>query len=454
MSDLATPLLCRRPELVARPFGENGSYLVRDRLKGESFQLGPEEHFLLAWLDGTRTAADLCAAFGERFGKSLTPDELQEFLDLARERGFLQPDGSGAQVPLRGNVFPDDSGQADPIPRGGPGSHQWSAWIKRLAVRLLSAAAAVLQSLANRLSAAAGKLQWVRLAHLEFVPRPDDIFIVTYPRSGTTWMQMILYQLTTDGSMDIPHIYEYCPWFERSSRSGLGFEARPSPRLFKSHLPYRKIPKGPCKYVYVARDGKDVAVSYYHLYCNYNGFEGTFPEFFDRFLRGKVEFGSWFQHVRGWWVHRHDPNVLFLRYEDLLDDLEGGIGKIIAFCGFEIAPERLPTILERCRFAFMKQHESQFDPVTGAAWEQGAQGRAFLRTGRAGDGKDQLSPEQAARFDRAFEKFLGPTGLDFSPDGSEARSRSSSGNVNRGRGSEPSPARRPALVFHPPEVDG
>jgi hypothetical protein len=421
MPDLATPVPCRRSELVSRPFGASGFYLVRDRHKGESFQLGPEEHFLLARLDGTRTAEDLCAGFAERFGEPLTPDELQEFLELARERGFLQPDGARVPVPLRTDSFPDDSGQPEPMPSGGAGSPRLAARRKRLAVRLLKAAAAVLQWLANRLSAAAGQLQWIRLARLEFIPRPDDVFIVTYPRSGTTWMQMILYQLTSDGNMDFPHIYEYCPWFERSSRSALGFEARLSPRLFKSHLTYRKIPKGPCKYIYIARDGKDVAVSYYHLYRDYSGFEGTFSEFFDRYLRGKVEFGSWFEHVRGWWRHRNDPNVLFLRYEDLLDDLEGGIRKIIAFCGFEIAPERMPTILGRCRLTFMKKHESQFDPVTGAAWEQGAHGRAFLRTGRAGDGKDQLSPEQAARFDRAFEKLLAPTGIDFSPDGSGAR---------------------------------
>jgi hypothetical protein len=424
MPDLATPVPCRRSELVSRRFAENGFYLVRDRLKGESFQLGPEEHFLLARLDGTRTAEDLRAAFAERFGELLLQEELQEFLGLARERGFLQPDGAGAPVPLRIDSFPDDLRSSHPIPVGSTGSHRWTAWMKRLAVRLLGAAGAVLQWLANLLSAAAAKLQWVRLAHLEFIPRPDDIFIVTYPRSGTTWMQMILYQLTTDGSMDFPHIYEYCPWFERSSRSALGFEARPSPRLFKSHLTYRKIPKGPCKYIYVARDGKDVAFSYYHLYRSYNGFEGMFLEFFDRFLRGKVKFGSWFEHVRGWWRHRDDPNVLFLRYEDLLDDLEGGIRKIIAFCRFEIAPEQMPTILERCRFPFMKQRESQFDPVTGAAWEQGVQGRAFLRTGRTGDGKGQLSPEQAERFDRAFEKLLGPTGINFSPEEGEAPSES------------------------------
>jgi hypothetical protein len=420
MPDLVTPLPYRRPELISRPFGGKGSYLVRDRLQGESFQLGPEEHFLLARLDGTRTAADLCAAFAERFGAPLTPEELQEFLDLARERGFLQPEGARAPLPLRANAFQDDLGPSHPIPGGDAGSPRRATGMKRPASRLLRAAAAVLQGMAKLLTAAAGKLQWVHLAHLEFVPRPDDVFVVTYPRSGTTWMQMILYQLTTDGTMDFPHIYEYCPWFESSSRSGQGFESRPSPRLFKSHLPYRKIARWPCKYIYVARNGKDVAVSYYHLYRSHNGFQGTFAEFFDSFLKGKVEYGSWFRHVQDWWLHRDDPNVLFLRYEDLLDDLEGGLRKIIAFCGFDIAPGRWPTILERCGFTFMKQHERQFDPVTGARWEQGVPGNEFLRKGRKEDWRGQLSPEQVARFDRDFEKHLGSTCIDFSPDGSKA----------------------------------
>jgi hypothetical protein len=137
--------------------------------------------------------------------------------------------------------------------------------------------------------------------------------------------------------------------------------------------------------------------------------------------------------------------VLFLRYEELLDDLEGGLRKIVAFCGFDIAPERWPTILARCSFAFMKHHESQFDPVTGALWEQGMPGKAFLRNGRTGDWKGQLSPEQARRFDSAFEKHLGSAGIDSSADLSPVRAC---------RGSEPSEARRPSLVFHLPEIDG
>jgi peroxiredoxin len=253
----------------------------------------------------------------------------------------------------------------------------------------------------------------VRSALGAFVPRPDDVFIVTYPRSGTTWVQMILYQLTTDGKMDFPHITTVCPWFERTLKDGTAYDALPAPRVFKSHLSYRKIPKGPCKYIYVARDGKDVAVSYFHFYTTHMGFKGSFDEFFERFLKGEVQYGSWFRHVHRWWERRDDPNVLFLYYEELAADLPACLRRIAAFCGLEIAPERWPGILERCSFAFMKQHQSQFDPLQAMLYEQGFQPHAFLRQGQAGAWRAQLSPRQARRFDRTFTKRLGDTGLDF-----------------------------------------
>jgi peroxiredoxin len=247
----------------------------------------------------------------------------------------------------------------------------------------------------------------------KFVPRADDIFIVTYPRSGTTWMQMILNQLTTEGKMDFPHITTVSPWFERSLKDGKAYDALPSPRVFKSHLPYRKIPKGPCKYLYVARDGKDVAASYYHFQKTHMGYKGTFDKFFKRFLKGEDQYGSWFRHVRGWWEHRHDPNVLFLFYEELTADLPGSLQKISDFCGLEIAPERWDNILERCSFAFMKQHENQLDPMTAMLYEQGFQPHSHLRKGQTGSGSEQLSLRQLQRFDKTFTQRLGDTGLDF-----------------------------------------
>jgi Sulfotransferase domain len=217
--------------------------------------------------------------------------------------------------------------------------------------------------------------------------------------------------LTTEGSMDFPHIAEFCPWFEKSLRSARGFELRPSPRIFKSHLPYPQIPKGPGKYIYVARDGKDVAVSNYHLHRTYLSYEGTFAEFFNRFLRGKIGYGSWFQHVAGWWAHRHDPNVLFLTYEELTRDLAACLRRIIAFCGLKVSLERFPVILQRCHFDFMKKHESQFDPAIETFWELGVRLNSFLRAGRVGDGAVYLNRQQQERFERAYHRYLEDTGF-------------------------------------------
>jgi hypothetical protein len=106
-------------------------------------------------------------------------------------------------------------------------------------------------------------------------------------------------------------------------------------------------------------------------------------------------------------------NVLFLRYEDLIADLPGSLRRISAFCGLQIAPERWPGILQRCSFAFMKEHEHQFDPLTALLYERGFQPNSHLRKGQAGGWRAQLSPQQARRFHRAFGRRLGHTGIDF-----------------------------------------
>jgi hypothetical protein len=270
-------------------------------------------------------------------------------------------------------------------------------------------------------------LDYMRFRLLDYTPRPDDIFIVTYPRSGTTWMQMIIHQLSSDGNMDFIHISERVPFFERFRLTRKDIDSLPGPRLFKTHLGYggpfwKSIPKGPCKYIYVARDGRDVATSYYHFYRTHLRFKGTFEDFFRLFMQGRVQYGSWFRHVAGWWAHRNDPNVLFLSYEELLEDTAGSLERIANFCGFSLPPEKMPELLERCSFAYMKKHESKFDHLTEVMWENGLVPESFLRKGKAGEGRDQLSSEQGTVFDQEFDRWLGQTSLRKSVSPQEALS--------------------------------
>lgn len=196
-----------------------------------------------------------------------------------------------------------------------------------------------------------------------FKPRQDDIFIVSYPKSGATLLQMMLYQMTTAGEMDFPHIESVAPWYERAILSGSGpmLEAAASPRLFKSHARYELLPPSP-RFIYVVRDVKDVAISAFHHYCLITGVEHDLEEFLDQFIGERFMFGSWFAHLESWWPHRHDDNVLFLIFDEIVADLEGTVGKVAEFCDIALAEDAMSRILEHCDIDFMKRHRYRFDP--------------------------------------------------------------------------------------------
>src|SRR5262249_51407026 len=90
MLELAAAGPCRRPELVFSPAAEPGRYVVKDPDAGHYFTIGEEEYYLLTQLDGEQSTSAICATFAERFGQPLPPEELDEFLDVAREQGLLQ----------------------------------------------------------------------------------------------------------------------------------------------------------------------------------------------------------------------------------------------------------------------------------------------------------------------------------------------------------------------------
>jgi Sulfotransferase domain len=256
-----------------------------------------------------------------------------------------------------------------------------------------------------------------KLAYKGYAPRPDDIFVVTFPKSGTTWMQMILYQIFTDGEMDLAHISEWSPNFDNCVR-GRGIDHLPSPRIIKSHLAYNMIPKGPCKYIYVVRNGKDVAVSYFHFARTHLNFNGDFGQFLDLFLNGFpsgvydhpiwIEYGhpTWFEHVGQWLENRQNLDMLFLTYEELKRDREGAVRKILAFCGKEVSPEKFARIVERSSFAFMKQHEDKLDTLTWRLMEDKMKTGNFIRKGEVGGWKECFSSEQEKLFQRRFTKHL------------------------------------------------
>jgi hypothetical protein len=256
---------------------------------------------------------------------------------------------------------------------------------------LLSLAEGFLEMLAGGAMEARDRLRITRGKSYLYRPRPDDIFVVSYPKSGTTLMQMMLHQLKTRGETDFPHITTVSPWFEmeliRNSPRSLEV---PSPRVFKSHLRYAALPRAG-RVVYMLRDPRDVALSAYHHIGLMTGAEPNFEAFMRDFLLGRSAFRSWFRHIASWWPHRNDPNVLFLRFEEVIADLEGTARRVAAFCGIEVSEEDLPRIVEHCGIEFMKNHQEKFDPRTRKASAASTQ---FIRQGKAGAGREALPQGQ------------------------------------------------------------
>ncbi len=226
---------------------------------------------------------------------------------------------------------------------------------------------------------------------LAYAPRPDDVFIATYPRSGTTLMQWIVHLLAHDGSpRHGSHLNDVSPWFERGLATGVltpgAIDALPSPRIFKTHLTAEWVPRGP-RIIAVVRDERDVLMSYFHFHQSYLGFDGTFDEFFDLFVDGRVQYGSWFSHVAGWRVREGEGDVLLVRYEDLIDDREGQIRRVAGFLEWPAEDALVARVAEATSFENMKDNESFFDHATALLLERGVRSDAFIRRGRRGEGE-------------------------------------------------------------------
>lgn len=239
---------------------------------------------------------------------------------------------------------------------------------------------------------------------LDFRPRPDDVYIATFPKSGTTWMQMILVQLVTGGRGEFSHILQRSPFLEELlQKSRLDhLERLPSPRLLKTHLSYEELkPAKGSRIIFVTRDVRDALISCFYHHQLTTKFSASFDTFMNASLRSDGS-TNWFNYMRSWLPHRHDDNVLWVRYEDLREDLEGQVRRIAAFCGIPLDEERLGDILRQCGFEYMKLHEMKFDFRLGMYDPSEA---SFIRTGRSGGERQRIREEHSAELARKLEQL-------------------------------------------------
>ncbi|XP_069463132.1 sulfotransferase 2A1-like [Ambystoma mexicanum] len=246
----------------------------------------------------------------------------------------------------------------------------------------------------------------------EFQVRDDDVFNVTYPKSGTTWMQEILTLINSKGDTvpykSIPS-WERVPWVEQTT--GRGFlENRPSPRLITSHLPAQLFPKSfassKAKVIYTVRNPKDVCVSLYN-YCQITKFLEcieNFAEFHSMFIKGDVIYSSWFDHVSGW-LKMDQTNVLLMSYEGMLQDPRGSVLKICKFLGRDLDDAPIDSVVENTSFKNLKNNQMSNYTLVPEEFMDHKKG-SFFRKGISGDWKNYFTVAQSEQLDQIFQEKM------------------------------------------------
>ncbi len=196
-----------------------------------------------------------------------------------------------------------------------------------------------------------------------FRPRPDDVIITPWSKSGTTWLQQIVHGLRSGGDMDFDDISRVSPWIEVADALGIDLDADQGwwPRAFKSHYSYTAVPKG-ARYIVSFREPAAALVSYYRFYEGWLFEPGTVT--LDEYLaphldrsRGK----DYWTHMESWWHRRDAGDVLLLSYELMKDGHRPAVRRVAGFIGIAADDHLIDLVTKQSTLEFMLEHIDRFN---------------------------------------------------------------------------------------------
>lgn len=134
------------------------------------------------------------------------------------------------------------------------------------------------------------------------------------------------------------------------------------------------------------------------------------------FIAEKSLVCSYWSHVLPFWKKRNEPNILFLKYEDVKRNLPSVIKECAKFLNvdYELSPEQMDQICDHLKFDKMQSNPAvNLDPVINSNNKISNNNVKFIRKGQIGDWKNHLSPELSEKIDQWTRKNTDGTGLEF-----------------------------------------
>ncbi|XP_067009621.2 luciferin sulfotransferase [Anabrus simplex] len=274
----------------------------------------------------------------------------------------------------------------------------------------------------------------------KFEVREDDVWIVTFPKCGTTWSQemiwLILHDLDWEGARKTilirrsPYV-EFGCLMSDDDRERMGTpdtltnaHQLPSPRFLKSHLPVELLPdqlwtKKP-KIIYVSREPKDAAVSYYHHHRLLNNYKGTDELFYETFINDVASYTPFWDHVLSFWRMKDQPNILFYSFEEMKKDLPAVIRRVAKFLNKPLTDDQVIQLADHLDIKNMRENPAvnmvdQVKKLKEKGEAPDDNDLLFIRKGEVGEGRKKMSPEMVAKFDSWTRKHIAETDYPWPP---------------------------------------
>jgi Sulfotransferase domain len=244
-------------------------------------------------------------------------------------------------------------------------------------------------------------------AERDFAVYPDDTFVVSYPRSGNTWTRFLIANLVyPEKNVGFTNIEKLIP--DTSSQSNRALKSTPRPRIIKTHEyfdhRYRKV-------IYIVRDPRDVALSYYDFQRKYMQIDDAYPleQYVEDFVQGRlisIDWGTWAENVSSWiYTRGKSTNFLLLRYEDMMKDTTRELTRIAQFFGIEPAPTRLQEVIDRSSADRMRELE-KLEADRWIATKNRRKDIPFVRVAKAGGWRTSLPLKSVEQIESAWGDLM------------------------------------------------
>ena len=260
--------------------------------------------------------------------------------------------------------------------------------------------------------------------------RDGDVVVSTRSKSGTTWMQQICLSLV-HGQAELPApLSELSPWVDwlvhPEERLFAELNAQPGRRVVKTHTPLDGVVMDPrASFVVVVRDPLDMAVSLYHQGDNIDRARvaeltgrplpppsprPSLSEWLVRWTMDETDpmtsmdsLAGVVHHAADAWSRCDDERVLVVRYEELVDDLEGRMRWLADRLEVQVDTGAWPSLIEAASFAQMKAAAALLTPSQDGVLKDPF---AFFRRGAPGAGREALSGGQLAAYERRVRDLV------------------------------------------------